>query len=407
MSEFNLEARWVGFSERFPDRGNVVPARDITGYHKLELVWYRDLDWWVSGLRIQESTLTENWEWLELRPKENVFIVGDYAYVATMAIVDIEDRANPKIVGYTGPDGMPVDESIGRILKEPIKETPLPDEWRAKEKPEPVVPLPDGIHEVTLPDGRAALVSDSGGYYGPSVPLLDGCKIEVSHCIQRIELPDGRAFYGFEENNSEPVVPLPYGRTLGVLEALSESIRLQNELNDRLGADKECFQYAFTIPDGSTSNEKHEMNSGKMIPSESAPAIPRDVEPSNLSEMFRLQYRLNKRIGADMIDIAAVGDKEAIAQWTQKLATAMQQELAELVDCVPWKWWRPEEAQPYDRQNARVEIVDLFHFLISLAQLHCMSAEDVYNTYRAKCQINHKRQDSGYLKKDPDDCRGI
>jgi dimeric dUTPase (all-alpha-NTP-PPase superfamily) len=127
----------------------------------------------------------------------------------------------------------------------------------------------------------------------------------------------------------------------------------------------------------------------------------------DLAEMFRLQHHLNSRIGADMVDVDAVGDKEAIARWTQKFVTAMQQELAELVDCVPWKWWRPEEAQPYDRQNARVEIVDLFHFLISLSQLHGMSAEDVYNTYRAKCQINHKRQDSGYLKKDPDDCKCI
>lgn len=126
-----------------------------------------------------------------------------------------------------------------------------------------------------------------------------------------------------------------------------------------------------------------------------------------LGEMFRLQDELNKRIGADMVDVGASGDKQAIAQWTQKLATAMQQELAELVDCVPWKWWRPDHVQPYDHQNARVEIVDLFHFLISLAQLHGMSAEDVFNAYKAKHRINHERQDSGYVKKDPDDCRGI
>ncbi len=312
MSEFNLEARWVKFSERWPEAEETVLARDfksdnIVAAYAEDDECYTEAAMVFNGEYYMRRDELNAWEWLELRPKE---------------------------------------------------------------KPEPPVPLPDGIHEVTLPDGRAALVSDSGGYYCPAVPLPDG-------------------------------------RTLGVLEALSESIRLQNELNDRLGADKECFQYVFTIPDGSTSNEEHEMNSEKMIPSESAPAIPRDVEPSSLSEMFRLQHHLNSRIGADMVDVDAVGDKEAIARWTQKFVTAMQQELAELVDCVPWKWWRPEEAQPYDRQNARVEIVDLFHFLISLAQLHGMSAEDVYNTYRAKCQINHKRQDSGYLKKDPDDCRGI
>lgn len=136
-----------------------------------------------------------------------------------------------------------------------------------------------------------------------------------------------------------------------------------------------------------------------------------------LSEMFELQAELNKRIRIDTADIGrmirtAPGDQAEVlvplvATWTQRFATAMQQELAELVDCVPWKWWRPDHVQPYDHQNARVEIVDLFHFLISLAQLHGMSAEDVFNAYKAKHRINHERQDSGYVKKDPDDCRGI
>ena len=67
--EWPLRSRWVRFSERFPDRGDVVPVRDLTRYHKLELAWYRDLDWWVFGLRIRESTLTMNWEWLEVREK--------------------------------------------------------------------------------------------------------------------------------------------------------------------------------------------------------------------------------------------------------------------------------------------------------------------------------------------------
>ena len=46
---------------------------------------------------------------------------------------------------------------------------------------------------------------------------------------------------------------------------------------------------------------------------------------------------------------------------------AMQQELAELTDSVPWKWWA--KYQEFDKQNAKVEIVDLFHFLIHLLKL--------------------------------------
>ena len=126
---------------------------------------------------------------------------------------------------------------------------------------------------------------------------------------------------------------------------------------------------------------------------------------ANLADMFELQAELNEHLDANMIAVADEGNERDIAKWTQNLATAMQQELAELVDCVPWKWWA--NYQDYDRQNARVEIVDLFHFLISMAQLHGMTAQDVFETYRAKCEINHMRHESGYTEKDPDDCKCI
>ena len=57
----------------------------------------------------------------------------------------------------------------------------------------------------------------------------------------------------------------------------------------------------------------------------------------------------------------------------------MQQEIAELIDSVPWKWWA--KYQEFDEQNAKVEIIDLFHFLISLAQVMGMTPDDVYNAY--------------------------
>jgi dimeric dUTPase (all-alpha-NTP-PPase superfamily) len=83
----------------------------------------------------------------------------------------------------------------------------------------------------------------------------------------------------------------------------------------------------------------------------------------------------------------------------------MQQEMAELVDSVPWKWWA--KYQKFDEQNARVEVVDLFHFLISLAQTLGMSAEDVFQAYVKKNQVNFQRQDSGYVKKDESDSAHI
>ncbi len=120
-----------------------------------------------------------------------------------------------------------------------------------------------------------------------------------------------------------------------------------------------------------------------------------------MDEIFNLQEKLNTRIGVNMNEM----NDEDRAKWILNYIRAMQQELAELTDSVPWKWWA--KYQEFDKQNARVEIVDLFHFLISLAQVMGMSADDVYDAYLKKNKVNHNRQDSGYSSKDEDDSRHI
>jgi dimeric dUTPase (all-alpha-NTP-PPase superfamily) len=120
-----------------------------------------------------------------------------------------------------------------------------------------------------------------------------------------------------------------------------------------------------------------------------------------LENIFDLQEQLNLRIGVDM---KTMNDEDR-AKWILNYVRAMQQELAELTDSVPWKWWA--NYQEFDKQNAKVEIVDLFHFLISLAQVMGMSAEDIHEAYLKKNQVNHDRQDSGYSKKDENDSRHI
>ena len=127
-----------------------------------------------------------------------------------------------------------------------------------------------------------------------------------------------------------------------------------------------------------------------------------DIElMDKMDEIFNLQEKLNTRIGVNMNEM----NDEDRAKWILNYIRAMQQELAELTDSVPWKWWA--KYQEFDKQNARVEIVDLFHFLISLAQVMGMSADDVYEAYLKKNKVNHNRQDSGYSSKDEDDSRHI
>ena len=124
-------------------------------------------------------------------------------------------------------------------------------------------------------------------------------------------------------------------------------------------------------------------------------------QPDQLRELFRMQKALNERIGVKTKEF----NDEQKTEWVLNYCRAMSQELAELTDSVPWKWWA--KYQKLDEQNARVEVVDLFHFLISLAQTLGMSADDVFEAYVKKNEVNFKRQESGYIKKDEDDSRHI
>lgn len=120
-----------------------------------------------------------------------------------------------------------------------------------------------------------------------------------------------------------------------------------------------------------------------------------------LEEIFRMQEALNARIGVNL----PPATEEEKTKWVLNYTRAMQQETAELIDSVPWKWWA--KYQKFDEQNARVEVVDLFHFLISMAQVLGMSADDVFAAYVKKNEVNFKRQESGYHTKDEHDSKHI
>ncbi len=123
--------------------------------------------------------------------------------------------------------------------------------------------------------------------------------------------------------------------------------------------------------------------------------------PDQLRELFRMQQALNERIG---VRTQGMSEPDQI-HWILNYCRAMSQEIAELTDSVPWKWWA--RYQKFDAQNARVEVVDLFHFLISLAQVLGLSADDVFAAYVKKNEVNFKRQETGYVRKDEHDSKHI
>jgi dimeric dUTPase (all-alpha-NTP-PPase superfamily) len=147
-------------------------------------------------------------------------------------------------------------------------------------------------------------------------------------------------------------------------------------------------------------------------------------DADKLQDIFTLQGELNDGIfkkqdirGPDgqvltMSAIRAALEKNELGPnglpnaWLRNYLRALQAESAELEQELLWKWWSKDKI---DLQNIRVEIVDLMHFLTSLALTAGLSAEEFHRLYTAKHRVNQERQDKGYSKdtKDEADNKGI
>ncbi len=133
-----------------------------------------------------------------------------------------------------------------------------------------------------------------------------------------------------------------------------------------------------------------------------------------LRELFELQAELNRRIGMDTGAIKEDLDPQQAGRWINDYIAAMGNELEELRDCTYWKHWCAEAREGrrfelHDLQNARVEVIDMLFFWISLAQCVGLDADDVVALYRQKLGINHSRQDRDYAMatKTEDDNRTV
>lgn len=133
-----------------------------------------------------------------------------------------------------------------------------------------------------------------------------------------------------------------------------------------------------------------------------------------LHELFRHQAELNKRVGFDPEELRKNFDPQRAGEWLNNYLAAMSNELEELRDCTFWKHWCAEAKQGkrfllHDLQNARVEVIDMLFFWISLAQCVGLDADGVMDLYRQKLKINHQRQEKGYsmIGKDESDNKSV
>ena len=144
------------------------------------------------------------------------------------------------------------------------------------------------------------------------------------------------------------------------------------------------------------------------------------LRKDKLERLFEDQAKLNDNIMAKRVGISNFTDKcfmehqsgeplmatSLVNTWLRNFSQALKDEVRELDEELPWKWWSKD---PLDMQNIRVEIVDQLHFVISLALTAGMGAEDVFRIYQQKNKVNLARLQNGYSKatKDESDNKGI
>jgi hypothetical protein len=89
-------------------------------------------------------------------------------------------------------------------------------------------------------------------------------------------------------------------------------------------------------------------------------------------EIYNLQAQLNQHIGRDTLNCPI----EKSAEWIFDYLWALHDEATELANCFRWKWWDTKVRQNpelryelYDYKNAKIELIDMIHFFISLCQI--------------------------------------
>jgi len=143
-----------------------------------------------------------------------------------------------------------------------------------------------------------------------------------------------------------------------------------------------------------------------------------------LADIFQLQGELNDQIfkkqdirdrDGNVLTMAAIqtalekgelGPNGLPNTWLRNYLAALSAEAEEVKEELLWKWWSKDKI---DMQNIRVEIVDIMHFLTSLALISGLTAEEFHRLYTAKHRVNQNRQDQGYSKenKNEADNKGI
>ena len=123
-----------------------------------------------------------------------------------------------------------------------------------------------------------------------------------------------------------------------------------------------------------------------------------DDSQDMLEYLFRKQNELHRTIAT----YSSSNDSQYLKKFLSlskeerlsALCTAIIHEAVELQRLTNWKWWK--KRVEFDQNNAKEELIDIWHFVIDASIELEMTPHDILTAYIAKNQINRDRQKNGY-----------
>jgi len=106
-----------------------------------------------------------------------------------------------------------------------------------------------------------------------------------------------------------------------------------------------------------------------------------------LESIFSLQKGLEKMMNLDRYPKDVEGK-------IASLCTAIIHEAVELQRTTNWKWWK--KPTNFDKDEAKEELIDIWHFVVQASIELDLSPDDILNEYKRKNAINRNREKNGY-----------
>ena len=118
------------------------------------------------------------------------------------------------------------------------------------------------------------------------------------------------------------------------------------------------------------------------------------MQEDMLNILFEMQSTLVNDVGNRARKERSEMDGAPKEKHISGLCVATIHECVELQRLTNWKWWKaPTE---FNENEAREELIDIWHFVIQMSMVMGMRPEDIVMEYRKKHEVNRERQRSGY-----------